>query len=57
MHADTHRGQKKGLDPLELEYWAVVSHLTSGNQTLVLCRAASTLHCFAVSSPSFLWHC
>ena len=33
---DTHRGQKKALDPLDV--MAVSHHVDSGNQTWVLCR-------------------
>lgn len=49
--AETHRGQKRMLDPLELELQAIISYcMDTGNQIWVLKRLVKVLNCWAISS-------
>jgi hypothetical protein len=62
MYADLRfacRGQKRMLDPLELELWMVVSHhMGAGNETQALCKGQgllSTEHLSLERPPSPLY--
>lgn len=50
-HAGASRGQRRVLDPLELESWVIVGlRVRPGNRTRVFCKSRKALNCRAIAS-------